>query len=152
MSAKKEIKTPWKDGVWYSDTVRNFYIIVKGNEAKWMKTTSLDFPEAKPHIIASWNYGEFGQAKPEVIKASGKEKYNLEIKTEIITSYAVIEDSGLEMYMIEFVSDKCNTWKCLTEQELQAIKDNREPFDSPSNPYVTPKPGQLGKLLWLSGK
>ena len=55
------------------------------------------------------------------------------------------------MYMIGF-SNKLDILKCLTEEEFQRIKDDREPFDAPSNPYVTPKPGQLGKLLWMSGE
>ena len=65
--------------------------------------------------------------------------------------YGVIDDSGTKMYMIGF-SNKLDILKCLTDEEFQKVKDDREPFNAPSNPYVNPKPGQLGKLLWMSGE
>ena len=41
--------------------------------------------------------------------------------------------------------------KCLNEEELEKLKEERDPYDAPSNPYCTPNPGKPGKLLWISG-
>ena len=41
--------------------------------------------------------------------------------------------------------------KCLNEEEFEKLKDERDPYDAPSNPYCTPNPGKPGKLLWISG-
>ena len=84
MSASKEIKTAWKDGVWYSNSMRQYFIVVKGSEANWRKMSSLDFPESKPFMVGEWNYGEFGQANPEVANASGQENYNVEITLDLL--------------------------------------------------------------------
>ena len=39
----------------------------------------------------------------------------------------------------------------LDDEAIEKIKEDREPFEAPSTHY-TPKPNNLGKLIWLSGK
>ena len=40
----------------------------------------------------------------------------------------------------------------LTDEELEAIKEDREPVEAPNIPdYIKPQPGKLGKMLWFSG-
>ena len=39
----------------------------------------------------------------------------------------------------------------LDDEAIEKIKEDREPFEAPSTHY-TPKPNDLGKLIWLSGK
>ena len=39
----------------------------------------------------------------------------------------------------------------LDDEAIEKLKEDREPFDAPSTHY-TPKPNDLGKLIWLSGK
>ena len=151
MSVSKDIKIAWKNGVWYSSSVKNYCIIVKGNDAKWMIMSSLDFPEAKPNFIGSWNYGEFGQASPDVIKATGKENYNVEFQMGSNYLYAVVDESGTKMFMIGTTNNKLVVLKCLHDEEFQRVKNDRDSYDAPFNPYVTPKPGKAGKLLWISG-
>ena len=146
------IKIAWKDGIWYSNSVKNYCIIVKGNDAKWMTMSSLDFPEAKPNFIGSWHFGKFGKANPEVTKASGKENYNVKFQMGPVNLYAVVNESGTKMYLIDTTNNKLVVLKCLKDEEFQCIKNDRDPFDAPFNPYVIPKPGKAGKLLWISGK
>jgi hypothetical protein len=38
----------------------------------------------------------------------------------------------------------------LDEDALMKLKEDRVPFDAPSSIY-TPKPNDLGKIIWLSG-
>merc|ERR1712038_1746517 len=40
----------------------------------------------------------------------------------------------------------------LTAEELEVLKEDREPMEAPKIPdYIKPQPGQAGKLLWFSG-
>ena len=43
-------------------------------------------------------------------------------------------------------------YKCLSDEEFDELKADRDPIDAPPNPHVTPKPGQVGKVIWISGK
>ena len=41
---------------------------------------------------------------------------------------------------------------CLNDEELEVLKESREPSDAPSIPdYIKPQPGKPGKILWFSG-
>ena len=147
----EENKTPWQNGIWYSDTSRVAYVIVNGNEAKFMKMSCLDFPDSTPMMVGTWFYGEFGDAKPEVAKVSGKDKYNLEIDLTFMKIHAVLDANGAEIYHIGG-DNKLQISRCLSDEEFEGVKDNRDAFDAPPNPYVTPRPGQVGKVIWISGK
>ena len=151
MAEENDIKTPWKDGIWYSEQSKQFYVIVKGNEATWKKINCLDVPDSKSVLAGRWNYGEYDKAHAEVVEKSGKEHFDVEFDIEFMKMYGALDKSGDKIYMIGF-TNSLEVLKCLTDEELQNLKEAMEPFDSPSNPYVTPKPGKLGKLLWLSGK
>ena len=146
-----DTKTPWKDGIWYSESSKQFYVIVKGREAVWKKINCLDIPDSKSMFVGKWNFGEFDKAQPEVAEKSGKENYDVEFDIEFMKMYGAIDKSGDKIYMFGF-SNSLEILKCLTDEELQKLKEAMEPFDAPSNPYITAKPGKIGKLLWLSGK
>lgn len=151
MSASEEIKTPWKDGMWYSETSKQSYIIVNGNEAKWMKLSCLDYPDANPMMVGTWNYGEFEDAKPEVAAASGKDKCNLEMDLQFMKLYGVVTANGTKICTMGD-GNKMEIYKCLSDEEFDELKADRDPIDAPPNPHVTPKPGQVGKVIWISGK
>ena len=146
----EENKTPWKNGIWYSETSKQTYMIVNGNEAKWMKMTLLDYPDSDPLMIGTWTYGEFEDAKPEIAEASGKEKYNLEMDLKFTKPYAILDANGTRMYA-SGGKNKVSIFKCLTDEEFERVKEERDPFSAPPNPYVVPKPGQVGKIIWISG-
>ena len=151
MASDSDIKTPWKDGIWYSESSKQFYVIVKGNEATWKKINCLDMPDSKSMFVGKWNFGEFDKAQPEVVEKSGKKNFDVEFDIEFMKMYGAINESGNEIYMFGF-SNSLEVLKCLTDEELQKLKEAMEPYDAPSNPYITPNPGKIGKLLWLSGK
>ena len=151
MAINSDTKTPWKDGIWYSESSKQFYVIVKGNEATWKKINCLDMPDSKSMFVGKWNFGEFDKAQPEVVEKSGKKNFDVEFDIEFMKMYGAINESGNEIYMFGF-SNSLEVLKCLTDEELQKLKEAMEPYDAPSNPYITPNPGKIGKLLWLSGK
>ena len=39
----------------------------------------------------------------------------------------------------------------MDEEAIEKLKEDREPFEAPTSHYI-PKPEEMGKLLWFSGK
>ena len=39
----------------------------------------------------------------------------------------------------------------MDEEAIEKLKEDREPFEAPISHYI-PKPEEMGKLLWFSGK
>ena len=68
----------------------------------------------------------------------------------IFKSYGVLNETGTSIHFWGF-SDKMEIIRWVDDEELQKIKDSRDPFDTPACPYVKPQPENLGKLIWLSG-
>ena len=44
-----------------------------------------------------------------------------------------------------------DVFEWLDDESIEKLKEDREPYEAPSTHY-TPKPNDLGKLIWLSGK
>ena len=44
-----------------------------------------------------------------------------------------------------------DVFEWLDDESIEKLKEDREPYEAPSTHY-TPKPNNLGKLIWLSGK
>ena len=40
----------------------------------------------------------------------------------------------------------------LNKEDLEKVKEDRDPVDAPSCAYFTPIPDKPGKIIWLSGK
>lgn len=43
-----------------------------------------------------------------------------------------------------------DVFEWLDDEAIEKLKEDREPYEAPSSHY-TPKPNNLGKLIWLSG-
>ena len=56
-------------------------------------------------------------------------------------------------YLILLILDKpMDIMNCLNDEELEALKEDREPVEAPKIPdYIKPQPGKPGKMLWFSG-
>merc|ERR1719189_981030 len=66
---------------------------------------------------------------------------------------AVLHENGMKIHAKSLMPgggiDKLN---CLNDDELEALKESREPKEAPKIPdYIKPQPGKPGKLLWFSG-
>merc|ERR1711936_801906 len=119
---------PWKSGTWYSPLSMSQLFYVDGEKVEIKNMISLDFSESKPLFSGIWAQGDFGPAKPEIVEKTGVQNYNVQ--------------------MDHFFG---KILKCLTPEELEKIKENREPCESPSLSYKEPNPNSPGKLIWLSG-
>ena len=152
--SSKESKMPWKNGVWYSKGYsRNLLINVDNEKVDMKPMISVDFPEGtKKTLEGTWSYGEFGEATPEIVEASGFKKYNLEMDYQLLKKHGVLDVTGSKVYLVGSMSRKMEVLSCLNEEEFEKIKDERDPADAPSISYYKPQPDKPGKLVWLSGK
>merc|ERR1719510_1451005 len=101
------------------------------------------------------SHGEdFGPVPPEEIEnVSGVEKYNVMMDFKVMKVPGVLHESGTRIYAKSFFPGKpMEVLNCLTDEELEALKEDREPMEAPKIPdYIKPQPGKLGKMLWFSG-
>merc|ERR1719187_378200 len=64
----------------------------------------------------------------------------------------VLSENVTRVHSLGFVPGVVDIINCLNEEQLEDLKEDREPFDAPSFPtYITPRPDKLGKLIWFSG-
>ena len=54
------------------------------------------------------------------------------------------------LYTIPGFSGIMDVFEWLDDEAIEKLKEDREPYEAPSSHY-TPKPNNLGKLIWLSG-
>jgi len=95
--------------------------------------------------------GDFGEADPEIIKATGQEFYNIEFSYEVgrkLTEQGVITDDGLKITMKGVLGIAELEW--VTEEEAAAILADGDPIEAPPGPYKI-QPENLGKFIWISG-
>ena len=65
--------------------------------------------------------------------------------------FGVLNKDGNRIHCTDmFECDKMAVLKWLDHNEIEKLKDNREPADMPSCSYK-PQPNKIGKLLWISG-
>jgi len=108
-------------------------------------------------------YGQFGEADPEVEKISGMKCYNVKMTIHMpgsekeaesekkkmeICDLGVIYDNGKRCSMKGFTGR--SSLEKITEVELEEIMNDFDPIEAPPGPY-TIQPGKKGKIIWLTG-
>merc|ERR1719458_1149247 len=101
-------------------------------------------------MICTIKYGDFGPARKEVAEATGAERANFQIDMFGAKMAGVVDESGTKMTMWG-MTNTLESMKWLSPEEIRKAKENRDDFDEPSCPHITPKPGKPGKIFWLSG-
>ena len=150
---------PWKNGYWYSDEQANFIVIVENDKVTWKKFIYLDYPEAlgfdtlgNEDTEDTWTYGNFGPVNnDDVIKMTGVQNYNLILTSNKKKTHGVLNKTGTQVHFLSTTDNKINILKWLDKEELEKIKNDRDPLEAPSCPYFKIQPDRPGKLIWLSG-
>jgi len=111
-------------------------------------------------------YGDFGEADPEVEKRSKDKIYNVKITISIVdpqqekekeedggakntySDLGVIFDEGRKCSMKGFTG-KAGLEK-ITKKEFEEIMNDFEPIEAPPGPYKL-QPEKKGKILWFTG-
>ena len=141
---------PWKSGTWYSPLSRSQLFYVDGEKVEIKNMISLDFSDSKPLFTGIWAQGDFGPARSELVEMTGVQNYNVQMDTFFGKILGVLDKTGTRIDFWGFAKEH-EILRCMTPEELEKIKDDREPCESPSLSYMEPKPDSPGKLIWLSG-
>ena len=139
---------PWRNGYWYNKEQKSYITLVNGNEAVSKNHLCLDYPDLKPNAKYTWTYGEFGDTPEEIEKVTGAKKFNVQFGQSHV--YGVLHECGTKLTKHGF-GKKVEIVEWIDEETLEKLSQDREPFDAPVCNYVTPKPNQLGKFVWISG-
>ena len=141
---------PWKSGTWYSPLSRSQLFYVDGEKVEIKNMISLDFSDSKPLFTGIWAQGDFGPARSELVEMTGVQNYNVQMDTFFGKILGVLDKTGTRIDFWGFAKEH-EILRCMTPEELEKIKEDREPCESPSLSYMEPKPDSPGKLIWLSG-
>ena len=111
----------------------SYIFIFEGEKAEAKTMIALDFPDVESQMPTSTiKYGDFGEARKEVVEATGAEKYNVEfIWEEVYKMPGVVNEDGTEITMWEDVSKVISTMKWLTPEKVEEMKEARDDMDAP---------------------
>jgi len=155
MAAHTNIEFPWKNGMWYNKGQCGFLACVNGDKVEFKNVMVLDYPKASAMFSGKWIFGDdFGDVPYEHLeKVEGIKKFNLMMDYEFMQIPGVLHENGMKIYAKSMMpGGGIDEMNCLNDDELEALKESREPKEEPKIPdYITPQPGKPGKLIWFSG-
>ena len=103
-------------------------------------------------MLAGNRLKSFPDARSQKTTTLGIKNYNMELKVEefAMILHGVMNEDGTKMHYWGFANELCIlNW--LNDEDLEKLKEDRDPADAPPCPYFTPQPGRQGKIIWLSG-
>ena len=136
------------EGVWY-----NQRLIVEGPRVA-IKDSCGNLRHAITEI------SNFGEADPEIVKATGQDFYNMKLSIPETdnTKYGVVSQDGDKITMKGTDGDinfrkgpSIFELKWITQEEADALDADGDPMEAPSCPYKI-QPNNLGKLIWITGQ
>ena len=150
--SSEEKKTPWRNGYWFNKQHKCFVNLVNGEKVESKNLVCLDYPETKSVFSGTWTYGDFGPAPKDVVETTGIENHNVMMDYGMFQLPGVLTEDGARIHAAGFTPGVYDIIDFLDEEKLEALKEDRDPVESPSYPaYITPQPEKQGKLAWVSG-
>ena len=130
-------KLPWREGIWRMGEYGTGTLIQTSGRDRFYKKLliTLDYPhldEKNDYGCMKVEFGNFGRAREEIAIATGTKDYNFKVNSfmGVLNSKGVVNADGTKI-TIWGMSDTLEEWHWLDEEEVQKIKDDREPFDAP---------------------
>jgi len=149
----------------YYKAIDTFYQILKNDDDG--QFTALD--AAGTEYPMSIDYGDFGEADPEVQKRTGIRNYNIKLTISFMDESNKEEDEkegqseGMKWKFSDHGVVYAEGRKCsmkgmagisglekITEEELKNIQNDFDPIEAPPGPYKV-QPEKKGKIIWLTG-
>ena len=147
-------KHQWVNGIWYNYDNKMTFWEIEGDKISMKSHYHFDHPDMK-YTTGKISYGDFDEAKDEIYRATGYKNYNVLIEIDFegfeFKLNAVITKTKTKLYTWGF-TNKMEIINWVKKEELEKIKNIREPYEAPKNPYYQPTPDKPGYLLWFSGK
>ena len=75
----------------------------------------------------------------------------LNIKELGIKNHGILSEGGTKIHLWG-IKNEMEILNWLNKEDLEKVKEDRDPVDAPSCAYFTPIPDKPGKIIWLSGK
>jgi len=140
----------------------SFYRIVKSEKGKFSASDASG--NAYPLDV---EYGDFGEADPEVQKRSGMKNYNVKLTINYIGDVneedKKDESEKKKMEFVDLGVVYAEGMKCsmkgmvgvsglekISEEEYEEIMNDFDPIEAPPGPYKL-QPGKKGRIVWLTG-
>jgi len=140
------MSSAWVDGLYtYSKEAQVIMTVeIKGEAGRMIGT---GFDEESERAQMELKPGLFTNVDDRGLKTTGKESYNVEIYFAHRKKHAhgVLSEDGKKITMMNG-----DVMDFMDEEAKKSMKENQDPAENPPNTY-TPKPGQMGSILWISG-
>jgi len=142
----------WKNGYYKSRAMPTQLFLVDGENVLIHSASGKPKDlESNPMAKASWKYGKFGEAHPDVAKETGKTHNNVEMIAwgGIWKTGLVLSDDGKKLTC--YGMTRCvDVFEWLSEEALAKFLATGDPYDNIPHQYKI-QPENQGKLVWLSG-
>ena len=126
-----------KEGYWANDAQKAFVALYnqtgEGGNIRYLNLIGLDYPDIPSQFVMNVEFGDFGPARKEVQEASGIQNYNFQLSAEMLGEMkmpGVVNETG-DRYTLWGYSNKLEQSWWLNDEELQKIKDDRDPVETP---------------------
>ena len=147
----KKSSTPWKNGYYHSATEPSKLWLVDGENLVMHAASGTPSNTENRIYKATWKFGDFGEAIPDVAKESGKSRYNVECSMlgGKWCPKAVLSDDGTRL--THYGPGHCvDAFTWMSDEEVANFKATGDPMDAMPHQY-NEEPANQGKLIWLSG-
>ena len=100
-------KNQWISGIWYNYDSKMIYYEIDGDKIAMKNHYHFDNPDMK-HMAGTIRYGDFGEAKDEIYRATGYKNYNVLIELDFegfeFKIHGVITKTKMKMYIWGFTN------------------------------------------------
>ena len=101
------------------------------SQLSWKNLIALDYPDIETEgSKMTCEFGNFGVARKEIVEATGSQNYNFKGTSPMFNSMGVMNSEGTKI-TVWGMSNKLEEWTWLDDDEVQEMKDDRDPFDKP---------------------
>ena len=143
------MSVPWPSGYYKNKTSHFWVTYVKDQEVKLMNLAHVDVIH-DDYMPGTWTFGSFGLTHPEVLKATGRTEYDIEMVygNGAFKQYGVLDKTSITIWGFYGYLEELE-W--VDEQGMEQLKESRDPCEKMPCAHHPLQPQNQGKLIWLSG-
>ena len=67
-----------------------------------------------------------------------------------LKNHGILSEDGTKIHLWG-IKNEMEILNWLNKEDLEKVKEDRDPVDAPPCAYFTPTPDKPGKIIWLSG-
>ena len=142
--------SPWKNGCYQAKSFRIWLFYVEGQNCTIEGISGKSSTEI-PYYRGKLSYGNFGRAHADVVKKTGKKRYDVEITLFGGTTniQAVVNETGTQLTFYAN-SNEVDSFVVQSKEAISAFRETGEPANAALHHYKI-QPEKQGKLVFISG-